>query len=141
VEKSSVRGGVPATGAEQRESKMLSRNGQKGRIPSAYLAQAYADLTVDRDRLSDTIGLLRPYHAAERILGWHALAAAGQMADLARELVSHHYDPKYARQRGRDAPPELGTVALPGFDDAALEAAAQDILSLAERSPARLSPQ
>ena len=107
----------------------------------AYLAQAYADLTVDRDRLSETISLLRPYHPAERILGWHALASAGQMADLARDLVLHHYDPKYARQRRRDVQPELGTVALPGFDEAALDAAAQDILNLAGESPARLSPR
>ncbi len=107
----------------------------------AYLAQAYADLTDDRERLSETISLLRPYHPAERILGWHAMAAAGQMADLAGELVLHHYDPKYARQRSRDTQPELGSVALSGFDPDALENAAQDIISLAERSPVRLSPR
>lgn len=106
----------------------------------AYLARAYADVTSDQPRLSQTLDLLRPYHAAERVLAWHELAAAGQMEELACELVAHHYDPKYARQRGRDTQPELGTVSLPGFDAAALEAAAREIMSLAERCPGPLTP-
>lgn len=96
-----------------------------------YLARVYADIAEDRERLAATIGQLRPYHRAELIEAWYALAAAGQTAELARELVVNHYDPKYARQRARDTQPELGTVRLPGFDGAALDAAAVQIMALA----------
>lgn len=97
----------------------------------AYLARVYADIAEDRGRLGATIDQLRPYHRAELIRAWQALADAGQMAGLARDLVVHHYDPKYARQRERDTQPELGTVRLTGFDSAALENAAGQIMALA----------
>lgn len=97
----------------------------------AYLARVYADIAEDRGRLGATIDQLRPYHRAELIRAWQALADAGQMAGLARDLVVHHYDPKYARQRERDTQPELGTVRLTGFDSAALENAAGRIMALA----------
>lgn len=97
----------------------------------AYLALAYANIASDRDRLTRTLDLLKPYHAADRLQAWHALAAEGRMEDLARELAAHHYDPKYARQRARDLRPELGCVRLQGFDAEALDRAAQEVLTLA----------
>ncbi|ABI78151.1 conserved hypothetical protein [Hyphomonas neptunium ATCC 15444] len=97
----------------------------------AYLALAYANIASDRDRLSRTLDLLKPYHAADRLKTWHALAAEGRMEDLARELAAHHYDPKYARQRARDLRPELGCVRLQGFGPDALDRAAQEVLTLA----------
>jgi tRNA 2-selenouridine synthase len=96
----------------------------------AYLARVYADIAEDRGRLGATIDQLRPYHRAELIRGWQALADAGQMAELARDLVVHHYDPKYARQRARDTQPDHGNVRLKGFDSGALETAAGQIMAL-----------
>lgn len=104
----------------------------------AFLAQAYADIASDSVRLGRTIDLLRPYHPAERVKAWHELAGAGRMEELARELVAHHYDPKYARQRARDTQAELGQVELAGFGDDALEEAGREIVRLAERCPALL---
>lgn len=97
----------------------------------AYLALAYANIASDRHRLARTLDLLKPYHAADRLLTWHALAAEGRMEDLAGELAAHHYDPKYARQRARDLRPELGCVTLQGFGHDALDRAAQEVLALA----------
>ncbi|MFN7167600.1 MAG: tRNA 2-selenouridine(34) synthase MnmH [Pannonibacter sp.] len=105
----------------------------------AYLAQAYADIANDRDRLARVIDQLRPYHAADRIGLWHDLAREGRTEDLARELVARHYDPKYARQRARDTQLELGTVTLSGFDSDALEIAAQTIIALAQHCPGSIN--
>ena len=109
--------------------------GQRGE----YLARVYADIAEDRDRLGATIDLLRPYHRADLIEGWHALAAAGETATLARELVVRHYDPKYARQRARDTQPELGTVRLAGFDGVAMETAAGEVMALAGKLAGNIS--
>ena len=105
----------------------------------AYLARVYADIAEDRGRLGATIDQLRPYHPADLIKAWHALAHAGQTAELARDLVEHHYDPKYARQRARDTQPELGTLRLAGFDSGALETAAGQIMRLAENFAGAIS--
>ncbi len=96
----------------------------------AYLARAYADIASDPAKLSRTLDLLKPYHASDRIAAWQALAAEGQIEDLARELAAHHYDPKYNRQRARDTQPELGRIRLPGFSDEALDAAAREIMEI-----------
>lgn len=70
-----------------------------------YLARAYADLTGDADRLSATVGLLRPMHAGEVMEEWLALAAAGQFTALADSLMERHYDPRYGKHRARMAVP------------------------------------
>lgn len=103
----------------------------------AYLAQAYGDIASDPGRLARTIDLLRPYHAAERVAAWQALAEARRTEALACELMAHHYDPKYARQRARGAQPVLGEVILAGFGPAGLEDACTAIMHLAEQCPLR----
>lgn len=80
----------------------------------AYLTRAYADLTGDTARLRALIEQLRPLHPADRIAEWQALAAEGAFAPLARGLMAHHYDPRYAKHRARMQQPctELTTAAL-----------------------------
>ncbi|WP_347311410.1 tRNA 2-selenouridine(34) synthase MnmH [Defluviimonas sp. SAOS-178_SWC] len=68
-----------------------------------YLARAYADITEDRARLEEVVGRLRPLHSAEVIEGWLGLARAGAFADLARDLMERHYDPRYDKHRARVA--------------------------------------
>ena len=86
---------------------------------AAYLTRAYADLTADPARLADIISRLRPLHAAERIEHWLALAAAGDFAPLAEDLMAAHYDPRYARHRARMAPP-MAEIAAPSLAPEAL---------------------
>jgi tRNA 2-selenouridine synthase len=71
---------------------------------AAYLARAYADLTADAGRLSETISLLRPLHAGEVIDTWLALAALGDHVALADSLMEQHYDPRYGKHRARMSP-------------------------------------
>lgn len=104
----------------------------------AYLARAYSDVAADTQRLIRTIDQLRPYHSADRIEAWHALAVTGRIQELALEIAGHHYDPKYARQRARDAHPELGTISLPDFSPLTLERAAAEIIRITERGAGML---
>ncbi len=66
---------------------------------------------------------MRPLHPAERIAEWTALAAAGNFAPLAEELMSRHYDPRYARHRARMAEP-LAQIEAGGLTPADLPALA-----------------
>ena len=90
---------------------------------AAYLARAYADVTADPARLAATIDLLRPWHAAERIGEWQALAARGEFKDLAGQLVAAHYDPRYLKHRSRNDVPRqvlrLETLGPDGLAPAA----------------------
>jgi tRNA 2-selenouridine synthase len=87
-----------------------------------YLARAYRDVTSDPVRLAETVGLLKPAHAAEVIEDWLALATAGEFAALADGLMERHYDPRYGKHRARMAVPVaevsadgLAPDALPGL--------------------------
>lgn len=92
---------------------------------AAYLARAYADLTVDPARLAATVDLLRPLHPREVIEGWQALAGAGDFAALADSLMERHYDPRYGKHRER--------MAVPFAEVQADRLAPEDLPGLAER--------
>lgn len=91
---------------------------------ATYLARSYADITEDPARLAQTLAALRPYHPAERIAQWLALAATGGFGDLAAELITHHYDPRYRKHRERMSvaitaihAPSLAPADLPALAD------------------------
>jgi tRNA 2-selenouridine synthase len=66
-----------------------------------YLVRAYGDLAADAGRLETTILRLRPMHAAQVIGRWIGLAHAGEVTQLAQELMQQHYDPRYEKHRAR----------------------------------------
>ncbi|WP_135447671.1 tRNA 2-selenouridine(34) synthase MnmH [Tabrizicola caldifontis] len=78
---------------------------------AAYLARAYADLTADRVRLGQVVGLLQPLHPREVIADWQAMAAAGAFEVLADSLMERHYDPRYGRHRARMPAPAAEVTA------------------------------
>lgn len=96
---------------------------------ATYLARAYADVTADTARLAATIDLLRPYHAAERIEAWQALAALGDFTALAEELVAAHYDPRYLKHRARSDVPRR-VLALETLGPDGLTAAADRLAAM-----------
>jgi tRNA 2-selenouridine synthase len=99
---------------------------------AAYLARAYADVTTDPARLSATLDRLRPYHAADRIADWQAMAGAGAFADLAAGLMADHYDPRYRKHRARMAVP-VTDLAAESLTPDALPALAARIAALIPR--------
>jgi tRNA 2-selenouridine synthase len=88
-----------------------------------FLQTAYVDLTEDFDRLVRRLHALRPYHGAETVAEWTDWARAGRFADLARALITAHYDPRYGRKaETRQPAPVLEVAGLAPEDlrDAAL---------------------
>lgn len=90
-----------------------------------YLARAYADLTVDSDRLAVTVGSLQRMHPREVIDAWQAQAGAGDFASLADSLMEQHYDPRYGKHRER--------MAVPLAEISAERLAPEDLPGIAER--------
>jgi tRNA 2-selenouridine synthase len=66
-----------------------------------YLARAYNDVAADLERLETVIGQLKSQHSGDVITNWRALAAAGDFAALAGDLMRRHYDPRYEKHRAR----------------------------------------
>lgn len=95
------------------------------RARAEYLARAYADLTVDADRLAATVGSMQRMHPREVIDSWQAQAGSGEFAALADSLMERHYDPRYGKHRERMAAPvaEIGAERL----------LAEDLPGIAER--------
>lgn len=94
---------------------------------ASYLARTYADLTADIAELSRTLELLGPLQGAARVAEWRTLADEGRFEALAGELMSTHYDPRYAKSR-----PEGNVVLrveLGDMSEVALESAARRIAS------------
>ena len=95
-----------------------------------YLRAAYADLQATTGGLGDLLEGLRAHCGGDLVAEWQALARAGAWEALAAGLMQHHYDPAYARVRGRDPAPAaavvraeaLGPDDLPGVADAVMAA-------------------
>lgn len=68
---------------------------------AGYLVRAYGDMVADGARLVRVVEQLRPFHAADQIEAWQAMAGAGAFVDLAQGLMQQHYDPRYDKHRAR----------------------------------------
>ena len=88
-----------------------------------FLCRAYDELTRNDAQLTEQIGHLRPYHPAEKIADWHAMAQSGAYAALASALISEHYDPRYAKSFARMVE-DASVFDLPDLDEATLAATA-----------------
>jgi tRNA 2-selenouridine synthase len=93
-----------------------------------YLAQAYADLTVDTQALRARIEALAPYQSRDSLTRWHGLADARAFRALAAELMAQHYDPRYARTKLRLHRAAEAVLTTETLDDTALERLAQQIV-------------
>ena len=82
---------------------------------AAYLTRAYADLVEDRAALADRLGALVPYHGHDTVAAWTALAGRGAFQELAAALMAAHYDPRYAKSRGRVAAGRVVRVQAAGL--------------------------
>lgn len=100
-------------------------------VRAARTLRDYAAIAADPAALDAALTRLPRHISRETVSAWRALAAAGEIEALARELIVHHYDPAYGRQGGRRDP--AAVVAITALDDAALAAAADQ---LAGRLPA-----
>ncbi|KIN71537.1 tRNA 2-selenouridine(34) synthase MnmH [Sulfitobacter guttiformis] len=95
---------------------------------SSFLCDAYADLTQDKIEFSALVDRLRPYHSAARITEWQTEVEHGNWQKLAADLITHHYDPRYAKSvaRREDA---VHHVTLPDLEVGTLARAAKALVS------------
>ncbi len=97
---------------------------------AAYQQRAYADIVAEPARLADVLRALVRLQGAARVAGWQAMAAEGRLTQLAAELMTHHYDPRYARQRARDKRPLIARIETPDLAPPALERIADRIATV-----------
>ncbi len=95
---------------------------------AAYLAEAYADVTSDVARLSETLTALTTYHGRETIAAWQALAEAREFRSLAAALMEHHYDPRYRKAEEHRAPVRASLQAQ-ALSPSGIDALAETILN------------
>jgi tRNA 2-selenouridine synthase len=94
-----------------------------------FLLTRYPDLVQDRDQLRSVIASLRRLQPAERLEDWQKLADAGDFGTLAEGLMTHHYDPRYKRNRDQNVTP-VARVELGAMEDADLAQAADRLVGL-----------
>ena len=79
-----------------------------------YLAEAYADLSRDRDTFSTKLEVLRR-HRGGLVDGWLAQLKARAYKALAKGLMEDHYDPTYRASRTRHSAEVLKTFVATGL--------------------------
>ena len=92
-----------------------------------HLLEAYADLTAVPEALDKVLGRLVRYHGHAVVDRWRTLAAGGELAQLAEELVVTHYDPRYVRMSKAG---EAREMALADLADETLKAAAAELIGV-----------
>jgi tRNA 2-selenouridine synthase len=94
---------------------------------ASFLAEAYADITADREGIEAAIARLPIAPSRERAAAWRALIDAGDFAGFAEALVALHYDPAYARARRKHGRATLETIHLVPGDAESRDRAAEAV--------------
>lgn len=90
-------------------------------VRAGYLARAYADIVADPDRLDAILASLTRLQGHERVEQWQQMGREGRIEALAGDLMEHHYDPRYAKQAGRQQTPDAGTLRAERLDAAEID--------------------
>ena len=93
---------------------------------AAYLAEAYADLSKDRNTFATKLEVLRR-HRGGLVDGWLAQLNAREFRALAKGLMENHYDPTYRASRARHGAKVLKAFAAYGLDHSERENLADQI--------------
>ena len=94
---------------------------------AGYLAGSYADIAADRTDLKRILSLLVRLQGHERVNRWKAMVDDGEFVALAQDLITRHYDSRYATARG-DAGEPAARIDIT-LDTAGLERAADLVLA------------
>jgi tRNA 2-selenouridine synthase len=106
----------------------------------AHIVETYVDIAADPAALDLALTRLPRHHAKAAVAEWRAMAARGEIAELAAALIEAHYDPAYRRTgRTRDRP-VLGRVVLRDLTPAGLAAAARAVMTALDARPLDAGP-
>ena len=98
-----------------------------------HTVATYADIAADPAALDQALSRLPRHHSKATISDWRALAARGEIADLARQLIEAHYDPAYLRTGADRARPVLDRLVLADLSTASIAKAAQAVAAGLDR--------
>lgn len=95
----------------------------------AHIVEHYADIAADPAALDLALTRLPRHHAKAEIAEWRAMAARGEIAELAAELIEAHYDPAYLRTGQTRDRPVLERIAVTDLTPAGLAGAARTVMT------------
>jgi tRNA 2-selenouridine synthase len=101
----------------------------------AHIVETYAEIAADPAALDAALTRLPRHHAKAVVAEWRAMAARGQIAELAAELIEAHYDPAYLRTgetRGRAV---LERVQLSDLTPGGLAVGVQGVIAALDGPP------
>jgi tRNA 2-selenouridine synthase len=96
-----------------------------------YLARAYADISADPAHLNALLDLLVRLQGRDQVAAWKEMVAQGAFENLAHDLVTRHYDTRYAKSRA--AAGEPAEVVQLTLDPDGLNRAADRLVDLVEQ--------
>ncbi len=95
-----------------------------------FLVEDYSGAVADAAAFSRRLDLLRPHQGHEVVDNWQRLLSSGDLHTLAGELITRHYDPRYAKVRGRVGGRILQTVHADRLDEPGRDALAEGIAGI-----------
>ncbi|KQY84750.1 tRNA 2-selenouridine(34) synthase MnmH [Brevundimonas sp. Root1423] len=95
----------------------------------AHIVETYAAIAADPEALDKALTRLPRHHARASIAEWRALAAQGEIAELAAQLMELHYDPAWLRTGQTRNRPVLERVAVTDMTRSGLTETAKAIIS------------
>ena len=96
-----------------------------------YIARRYRQVAQDTTLAGELLEGLRKHHSKAQVQDWQTMTT--QPADLARSLIAHHYDPRYARVSTQTA--LIAEITLNGLSDTALRRAAETLCERLGQTP------
>ncbi len=96
------------------------------RARAHYLTKTYKNLIENQHTLEKRIEFLINQHGHKKVQEWKDLSKAGKFSELATELVSYHYDPRYKNCQKYSQDMQLPSVSMNTITK-------QSILSTAKR--------
>ncbi|WP_412174887.1 tRNA 2-selenouridine(34) synthase MnmH [Actibacterium sp. XHP0104] len=97
---------------------------------AGYISRSYAEITQDPAQLRETLLRLAPLHPRDRVEDWLTMGQSRDWPALAASLMQHHYDPRYARQRGPFADRIAARIDLPDLAGATLDQTARCVAAM-----------
>ncbi|MGY6547940.1 MAG: tRNA 2-selenouridine(34) synthase MnmH [Roseinatronobacter sp.] len=97
---------------------------------ASYLVEAYAEIIAQHDYLTSRLSLLRHHQSAAKFDHWMSLLNEGAHVILAQALMQDHYDPSYAKSRGRHAHRTLATITARDLSPPDRDAIARQIMDI-----------
>ena len=107
------------------------------RARAKHVVGSYDRIARDKQKMTALLKSLRSMHAADTIEYWIRLSQSGMVAELAQELITRHYDPRYASHRERVAKAPLLEIDLGEMRDTDLDRAAATIADFLVRRRSR----